>query len=126
MKICFPIVSDQGMESRISDHFGSAPALLVVDTESGTTAVTIKSTQPHEHGRCNPLKGLSDTVEAVAVKGIGGGALNELMRAGLKVFRADGETVADNLACFAEENLPELSTDQVCGGHGHRHGCGHH
>jgi predicted Fe-Mo cluster-binding NifX family protein len=127
MKICFPIVSDQGMDSLISDHFGSAPAFLIVDTASGESTATTNGNLQHAHGTCNPLKELAPfAVEAIAVRSIGGGALHGLTRSGLKLYRSDGATVADNLARLAQEGLPELSADQVCGGHGHGHGCGQH
>ncbi|RME41495.1 MAG: diguanylate cyclase, partial [Deltaproteobacteria bacterium] len=34
MKVCFPVNNDQGLESEVYGHFGSAPAFVVVDTES--------------------------------------------------------------------------------------------
>lgn len=126
MKICFPIESDQGMESNISAHFGSAPAFLVVDTENGQTTTTTQAGKRRAHGQCSPLKELAPlSVEAVAVTGIGGGALNKLVKAGMKVYRANAGTVAGNIASLAEESLPELTADQACGGHGKGHGHGH-
>ena len=35
MQICIPVVEDKGLQSRVSAHFGSAPAFMIVDTESG-------------------------------------------------------------------------------------------
>ena len=34
MKVGFAVQSDQGIESKVYDHFGSAPAFIIVDTET--------------------------------------------------------------------------------------------
>ena len=33
MKICFPVEKDEGIESQVYNHFGSAPVFIMVDTE---------------------------------------------------------------------------------------------
>jgi len=126
MKLCMPIERNIGLESPISYHFGSAPLYMVVDTESREMSEIVNRDQHHAHGACSPLKVLGETpVDAIVVGGIGAGALLGLNRAGLKVFKAQGKTIADNLICLSMNQLPELSPTQVCGGHGSGHGCGH-
>ncbi len=34
MKICFPVQENEGLGSRVYNHFGSAPMFIVVDTET--------------------------------------------------------------------------------------------
>lgn len=126
MKVCFPVAQNHGLESRVFNHFGSAPLFLVVDTGDRTISEVVNRDLGHHHGACQPLKALGATrVDAVAVGGIGAGALSGLTRAGLKVYQAQSGTVADNLAQLSAEGLPELTAQQVCGGHGHGHGHGH-
>lgn len=133
MKICFPTQSNEGLDSKIFGHFGSAPVFLVVDTESGGITNQVNRDLHHTHGQCQPLRALSgQSVDAIIVGGIGAGALRGLNRAGLKVYRSLGTTIANDLACLASEELPELTPEQVCGGHsagqghGHGQGCGTH
>ena len=133
MKICFPTTCHEGLESDVYGHFGSAPMFLVVDTATGAVTEQANPDLGHAHGQCQPMRALrGQQVDAIVVGGIGAGALMGLNRAGLKVYRSMGSTIADNLACLAQEELPELSPDQVCGGlsgshgHGHGHGCGAH
>jgi predicted Fe-Mo cluster-binding NifX family protein len=124
MEICFPVESNNGLESAVFGHFGSAPMFMVVNTE--TLEVTEISNQDlhHAHGSCSPLQALGGCqVDAIVVVGIGAGALMGLNRAGLKVYQAQGATIAVNLAWMAQVELPELKPGQTCGGHGH--GCGH-
>ena len=33
MKVCFPVQKDEGVESQVYNHFGSAPVFIMVDTE---------------------------------------------------------------------------------------------
>jgi predicted Fe-Mo cluster-binding NifX family protein len=33
MKVCFAVQKDEGIESAVYGHFGSAPAFVVIDTE---------------------------------------------------------------------------------------------
>lgn len=34
MKLCFPVRKNDGLESRLFNHFGLAPLLLIVDSET--------------------------------------------------------------------------------------------
>lgn len=126
MKVCFPVAQDEGFESKVYGHFGSAPMFVVVDTEQGKVKAIDNGDKGHGHGSCQPLKALGgENVDAIVVGGIGGGALQGLNRAGLKVYQAQGATVAENLTCLTQEDLLELEGDQACGGHGHGHGHSH-
>jgi len=131
MKICFPTIQNEGLDSNVFGHFGSAPMFLVVDTETGAVTGQVNRDLGHAHGQCQPLRALNgQAVDAIVVGGIGAGALMGLNRAGLKVYRSLGTTIADDLACLASDELPELTPNQVCSGHsgphGHGHECGVH
>ena len=126
MKICFPVGDNEGLESPVFGHFGSAPLFLLVDTDSAGVTEVRNQDLDHVHGQCSPLRALGAVaVDAVVVGGIGGGALKGLLNAGLTVYRAAGVTIADNLALLAHQELAELSPEQTCGGHGQGHGHGH-
>jgi predicted Fe-Mo cluster-binding NifX family protein len=125
MKLCFPVERNEGLDSEVFGHFGSAPRFVLVDTETREVSEVANRDLHHTHGACSPLKALGgQAADAIVVGGIGAGALLGLNRAGLKVYRAEGVTIADNLACLREANLQMLTPEQVCGGHGHGHGHG--
>ncbi len=125
MKLCFPVVQDQGLESEVYGHFGSAPRFLIVDAETGQTQMVDNSDKAHEHGACNPAKAVAGLdIDGIVVGGIGRGALMSLNRAGFRVFQAQGGLVRDNLAALGGKGLPEFSPGSVCGGHSHA-GHGH-
>ena len=130
MRVCFPVQQDKGLESAVFGHFGSAPLFLVVDTDTSAVTVIVNRDQQHARGACNPLKALDQqTIDAVVVGGIGGGALSRLTEAGIKVFRAEPGSVQENLALQRTGALPRFELQSVCGGHGSGHGgggCSHH
>jgi predicted Fe-Mo cluster-binding NifX family protein len=126
MKVCFPVVKADGLESKVYGHFGSAPAFFVVDTDDSNEATIINKDQHHVHGMCNPVKALNNQhVDAIVVGGIGGGALSRLRQMGIRVLQAQAETVRENLEKIKKNELVEFSSHHVCAGHGHGGGCGH-
>ena len=130
MRICIPINENQGLDSPVCGHFGSAPAFLVTDTETAEYHVRPNGNQHHAHGMCQPLQALGEvSPDAVVVGGIGRGALLKLNASGIRVFLAAAGTVADNLTALREGRLPEASPATACGHHGHEAstggGCGH-
>jgi predicted Fe-Mo cluster-binding NifX family protein len=126
MKICFPVQDDKGLDSSVYNHFGSAPAFVVVDTEGQLVSSIVNRDQHHVHGACNPLKALDDQkVDAVVVGGIGAGALSRLNQSGIAVHRSQAATVRENVSLFAEKRLPLLTLQGCCGGHAEGGSCAH-
>ena len=126
MKVCFPVERNQGVESEVYGHFGSAPQFVLVDLATSEVEAIDNGDKVHQHGACNPIAGLNGRqVDAVVVGGIGGGALMKLNGAGIRVFQARPGTVGENIALFRNGGLPEYQPGHTCGGHGHSHGCSH-
>ena len=126
MKICFPVQNDNGIESAVYNHFGSAPVFVVVDTDKNSIASINNRDQHHTHGACNPMKALDNQrVDAIVVGGIGAGALMRLNQMGITVHRSQGETVRENLSMFQANILPILTVQGCCGGHSDDGGCAH-
>lgn len=127
MKVCFPVQTDNGVESVVYNHFGSAPVFVVVDTDTNSVSTINNRDQHHVHGACNPTKALDNQkVDAIVVGGIGAGALSKLNQMGITVHRAQGETVKENLVQFQAKSLPVLTVQGACGGHSKGGGCAHH
>ncbi|UFS70140.1 diguanylate cyclase [Geomonas sp. RF6] len=126
MRVCFPVAEDNGMESEIFGHFGSAPVFLVVDLATSDVAAIQNANRIHDHGGCNPIAALGgERVDGVVVGGIGLGALQKLHAAGMRVYQAKEATVGGNVPLLKASTLPEFEPGQTCrGGHGHGHGHG--
>lgn len=126
MKVCFPVQKNDGLDSVVYNHFGSAPLFVVIDTDTNGLAAINNRDQHHTHGACNPTKALDNQkVDAVIVGGIGAGALSRLNQMGIRVHRAGAETIRENMSLFASQGLPELTVQGYCGGHGKDGGCAH-
>ena len=126
MKVCFPVQQDEGIESKVYSHFGSAPLFIVVDTETNLVATINNRDQHHSHGACNPLKALDNQkVDAVVVGGIGAGALTRLNQLGISVHRAQAATVRENVFLYTAQNLPAFTVQGCCGGRSHDGKCAH-
>ncbi len=126
MKICFPVEKNDGIESIVYNHFGSAPVFVVIDTDMNSVASIDNRDQHHTHGACNPMKALDNQkVDAIVVGGIGTGALTRLNQMGITVHRSQGETIRENLMMFQAESLPVLTVRGCCGGHSNDGGCAH-
>ena len=124
MKVGFAVQTNEGIESKVYDHFGSAPAFIIVDTE-GKEVLTVNNKDLHHvHGACNPIMALDGkAVNAMIVGGIGAGALTKLNALGIKVYGAGASTVKENLSLLSEDKLQELSVYNSC--RSHQGGCGH-
>ncbi len=124
MKIGFPIQNDEGLESQVYGHFGSAPFFIVVDTEGSGVQRLNNQDLGHVHGACNPVMALGgQKIDALVVGGIGGGALMRLNAMGVKVLEAGAPSVKENLELMKQKKLHEISMDRSC--RAHQGGCGH-
>ena len=124
MKVCFPVQKDEGVESQVYNHFGSAPVFIVVETEEKGVQRVDNRDRNHVHGACNPVMALGgQNVDALVVGGIGGGALMKLNAMGVKVYEAASRTVKENLELLKGNKLQELTMDHSC--RAHEGGCGH-
>ncbi len=127
MNLCFPISKDEGLESRVFGHFGSAPGFIVCNSETLEYKIINSPHEEHQHGQCNPVGRLAGhDIDVLFVGGIGGGALMKLNAAGIRVCHAADATIGENVEYFKQNRLPEFSMNNTCGGHGHNGGgCGH-
>ncbi|HBA54986.1 NifB/NifX family molybdenum-iron cluster-binding protein [Syntrophorhabdus aromaticivorans] len=127
MKVCFAVEKNDGVNSSVYGHFGSAPLFIMVDTDQKSATPVTNKNAVHAHGTCNPLQAIDGrSIDAVVVGGIGAGAVMKLNAAGIKVFRALKESVRENLDLLDQNKLPEVTMNGTCNGHQDGGGCGHH
>jgi len=118
MRICFPTENLQGLDSTVYGHFGSAPGFIIVDTGPEGIEEIKNNDLHHAHGMCRPMQALGGRmVDAVAVGGIGMGALMKLQGQVIKVYRAVRGTVGQNVSLIRNQRLPEFDANLTCAGH---------
>jgi predicted Fe-Mo cluster-binding NifX family protein len=119
MKVGFAVEFNEGLESAVYGHFGSAPAFIIVDTDLNQVSAVDNTNAHHVHGACNPIMALGgNRIDAMVVGGIGPGAITKLNAMGVKVFRAGAATVNENISLLGENRLQEISMNDSCQQHG--------
>ncbi len=124
MKLCIPTLDDGGLTAELSDHFGGAPHLTLVDSESGeAVALTSGHGNGKDCGRVGLLEGHG--IDAVVVRGgIGRGAAAALAQRGIPVLTSRGRRVGDVVAEAQAGALRQLGAEETCSHH-HGDGCAH-
>ncbi|ATD56036.1 NifB/NifX family molybdenum-iron cluster-binding protein [Clostridium chauvoei] len=123
MRICFPVKSNEGIESIPYGHFGTAPMFVIYDSEKNELSTIGNGDLNHEHGKCQPIKALAgEIVDAVVVGGIGQGAIVKLNSLGIKVYKAIAGTIDENIKALNDSKLHEFSMSHTC----NHDGCSHH
>lgn len=118
MKICIPTEKNDGPNSKVCDHFGSAPFFAVYDTDTDTLKTMDNSNQHHIHGSCHPLTVLSgQDIDAVVCRGMGLRAINALNENGIKAFKATASTVEEIVDKYKKNELEEITADGACRDH---------
>jgi predicted Fe-Mo cluster-binding NifX family protein len=122
MNICIPIDEDHGLQSPVCAHFGSAPAFMVVDTDTGSCRAILNRSQHSGRGMCLPPASLhGKSIDAMVVGGIGMASLSKLNAANISVYISEHATVGETIAAFKAGTLKSMLPDMVCSQQVHRH-----
>jgi len=108
MKVCFPVATNQGLQSTIYGHFASAPLFLEVDTDTGEVSSIPNCDRSDPDAGSNPFKALAGRrLDGIIVGGVGDGMLQMLNMMGFKVFEAETESLQMNIELFEKNALTE-------------------
>lgn len=120
MKIIIPLDENNGLASKVCEHFGSAPFFAVVQSGDGKVEIIGNPNMQHEHGQCTPADAFASTgAEAVVVNGIGARAAARLQSLGVDIYMAAlAPTLADALERFNSGALQKIGPQAACEGHG--------
>jgi len=120
MKICIPTQDDRGMESRLFDHFGSAPFFAMVNVDNGRLDVVNNlESDPGSHSCHNVDRLTAHDVDVVVCKGVGRRAFAALNLAGIDVWSPEQGTVGEILEAVRAGQVRRLTADDACGGGRH-------
>ena len=109
MRICFPVITDQGMESMIYGHFSSAPYFLVIDIQTKQTDAIANCDPKNPDVGCNPFMALSRLqLDGIIVGGIGDVTVRLMNSLGFKVLEAETASVEESVAQFERNALAEV------------------
>ncbi len=123
MIAAIPVLTNTN-DAAMSAHFGSAPFLAVVDSDTGGIEFIDRSAKD-EH-QCAPTDLLVEkSVSTVLCSGIGAGAVNRFRSAGIQCLCVEDSTLTlPEIIKGLSSNTLNLSGDPVaCAGHEHGGGC---
>ena len=111
-RIVIPAEDENGLNARLSEHFGRAPYFIIVELEDGS--VTSVQVVPNESEHFGGFGLPSDRIlqvrpNAIITYGIGPRALSIFQRAGVAVLRANADTVKDVIEAYKQDKLEELT-----------------
>ena len=117
--IGIPIQTDDGLNSKVSSHFGKAPFYLLYNT-STKTANVIKNTSNHYGGKEHPPVLLKNAgVQIMLAGGMGSNARKIFEKNNIKVYYGASNTAKETLELYESGKLSEISPDD--GNHHHNH-----
>ena len=112
-KIFFPLLDNNGEDSKISEHFGHAPFFGLYNVEQKTLDIT-KNDLDHTDPDQSPIDQIQKAVNPTTIfaKGIGGRAIDLIKEKGLKLKTGNYSTVKEVI-----NNLDNLSSQSTSCGH---------
>jgi len=112
-KIFFPLLDNNGEDSKISEHFGHAPFFGLYNVEQKTLDIT-KNDLDHTDPNQSPIDQIQKAVNPTTIfaKGIGGRAIDLIKEKGLKLKTGNYSTVKEVI-----NNLDNLSSQSTSCGH---------
>jgi predicted Fe-Mo cluster-binding NifX family protein len=132
VKVCFPVLQDDGINGTIYGHFASTPLFSIIDTTTGTSSTVKNCDKKNPDAGCNPFSALRGRqLDGIIVGGIGDDSLRTMNMCGFRVFEAQSASVAENLELLKNDSLAEATIlnshhEGRCGDEdGASHGCNH-
>ena len=129
MRVAFPVKDNKGLESLVSDHFGVAENFLVVDLETKNCELLENQKLKGDSVKCKTgVFAKKAGVDAVITKCLGDGSQRSLNDSDIRVYAAQGDTIAENLDLLAKGELKLFHMFDLCQGKKNKKegGCGHH
>jgi predicted Fe-Mo cluster-binding NifX family protein len=120
MNVIVPLDEQAGQNSRMSEHFGSAPFYAIADTVTGSFEIIPNTSMHHDHGQCTPVNFFSELkINVLLCNGIGAGAVAKLQMIGIEVYSAAmAETLEEALTRYNNGSLKQINSQHACQGHG--------
>jgi predicted Fe-Mo cluster-binding NifX family protein len=121
-RIVIPVEDNSGSEAKVAQHFGQAPYFAQIELSARGQITNLKiepNTSEHMGGTGHPHESIISLNPAVIIAtAMGPGALNCFQDAGIKVLKAQGNTISEIMVNFTAGKLEPLT-----GGcpHAHHH-----
>lgn len=107
MKIAMPVMSDNGMDAMISEHFGHAPYYAFVTIENGEVkSVEFKKSSFEEHNPGDvPHFIHQNGANVLIVRGMGGRAVSFFENLGIEVYKGFLGTLKEGVDAYLKGTI---------------------
>lgn len=129
MKIAFPVSKNDGLDSLIDEHFGTAANFLIVDTDTQDFKIKKNQKLLDDAVKCKTsVFEKEEKIDAVITRCMGDGSRRGLSKENIQIFQAVKETVKENLALLEKDALKPFHIFDICQNKKNKKedGCGHH
>lgn len=124
VRLAMPVNRYDGLNSKLSQHFGKAPGFIIVDA-SGGELTYLDAAKARRASECAPVQALvSAGSKVVLARSMGRGAMARCHAAGMQILLAQGATVAEVLEAYRGQHCPDFPDDALCSHHAHTHSHG--
>lgn len=119
VRLAMPVNRYDGLNSKLSQHFGKAPGFIVVDA-SGGDLTYLDTARARRASECAPVQALvSAGSKIVLANSMGRGAMARCHSAGMQILQAEGATVAEVLEAYRGQHCPDFPDEALCSHHTH-------
>jgi predicted Fe-Mo cluster-binding NifX family protein len=120
-KIVIPAEDANGLNAKLSKHFGRAPYFIVVELDENCSVSNVQ-TVSNEGEYFGGVGHSSDQIlqlkpNAVITYGMGPRALNTFREAGVAVLKANADIVKEVVEAYGQGALEEFIEDRYCTHH---------
>jgi predicted Fe-Mo cluster-binding NifX family protein len=114
MNIVIPTNNENGLNSKVAEHFGRCRYYFFLD-EKGELIKVVENTSEHMGGSGLPPELMKKHgADALLCKGLGIRALNLCSELGIEVFVAQAETVNEMFKLWKKGGLKPASSNDAC------------
>jgi predicted Fe-Mo cluster-binding NifX family protein len=119
MKIVIPTEGMNGLESKVSEHFGKCNTYTFVD-ENGNVTEIIKNTSEHMGGVGLPPEIMKKNgADILLCRGLGPRALEMCKKFGIDVYVCQVETAAEMFWLWKNKKIKRADDNDICEEHKH-------
>jgi len=117
MIIAIPTEGDQGIEEKVSEHFGRCNTYTLID-DKGNLLQVIPNTSSHKGGKDLPPEFLqTHHINVLLCKGLGPRALASCKRLQIAVYVCSANTVKEMIEKWKNQTLSLATIDDTCKDH---------
>lgn len=114
MRVSIPCMGDNGMEEKVSSHFGRAPMFAIYNTDTEELSF-VPNKSEHMGGSGKPPRIMEEeNVDIMLTANLGRRAISMFEDIGINVFCGARGSISDTLEMWRDNQLEEATKSNAC------------